>query len=78
MLACYSQERGVIIMKDFITWLVGLAAIIWLMNIAGQVDQIDEEIAGREYCNMVELFEDSAGEYGWPPYRDDVQCPTVD
>lgn len=45
-----------------------IPGIIIALLIAGQLDQNDRE--QDHYCNMVELFNDSDGEYGWPDYKE--------
>ena len=48
-----------------------LATLILLL--AGQWDADVEERAALDYCQMVELFEKTNGEYGWPP-REGLVC----
>jgi len=28
----------------------------------------------KTYCEMVEIHNETGGEYGWPPYRDNIEC----
>lgn len=34
----------------------------------------DEQAAQDDYCEMVEIWDRSKGEYGWPPYRGRELC----
>jgi len=52
-----------------------ILGIIALM--AGQHDYETEQKSIEHYCNMVQVWEDSNGEHGWPPYRkNEVTCDT--
>jgi len=37
-------------------------------------DTIEEQAQLNRYCEMVDAWKASDGEYGWPPYRDNVDC----
>lgn len=40
-----------------------------VLGIAGKGDQEEAEAQSQEYCQMVELWHESDGENGWPPYK---------
>ena len=46
--------------------IVGLAVLAVTLA-DGQPDELDQEQA--LYCEMVEAFKDTGGEYGWPDYK---------
>ena len=50
--------------------LVGIVFVLVLT--AAEVS--DEQAAQDEYCEMVDIWDRSKGEYGWPPYRGRELC----
>tara|TARA_R110002126_G_scaffold57693_1_gene152849 strand:- start:201 stop:401 length:201 start_codon:yes stop_codon:yes gene_type:complete len=50
-----------------------LAGLIWIGNGAYE----DEKIAAESYCSMVSTFEETRGEYGWPPFRPEIKCKST-
>lgn len=57
-------------------YLVLFAALILftVVVIVGRMDVQDEEAAQSHYCEMVDIWDRSGGEYGWPPYRGREIC----
>jgi len=51
-----------------------LFALVATLGLAGKADVQEAEAHGSEYCEMVELYESSNGELGWPPYDPDINC----
>ena len=37
-------------------------------------DQSEAERHAQHYCDMVEIWDKTAGEYGWPPYKGRGGC----
>jgi len=37
-------------------------------------DTIEAQAELDRYCDMVDAWQDTDGEYGWPPYRENVDC----
>jgi len=37
-------------------------------------DNIEAQAQLDRYCEMVDAWQDSGGEYGWPPYRENIEC----
>lgn len=33
-----------------------------------------EPDVNKQYCEMVELYHNTGGEYGWPPYKGENVC----
>ena len=56
-------------MSERILLLIGLVALTIILGIAGKTDLKEVEHQHREYCEMVELYKQSGGENGWPPFR---------
>jgi len=50
------------------------AALVAALGLAGKADVQEAEGHGSEYCDMVELYESSNGELGWPPYDPEIKC----
>jgi hypothetical protein len=48
-----------------------LPAAVILVALAGAGALTEEDIRGEQqlYCDMVQLFENSKGEHGWPDYQ---------
>jgi len=48
------------------------AAIVAAIGLAGNADLMEAERQAEQYCKMVDIYHESGGEYGWPPY--DGEC----
>jgi len=57
-------------------WLPIVAAIATTAGllIVGTADHAADTMELRHYCAMVERWESSRGEIGWPPYRPEIKC----
>lgn len=54
---------------DFITFLIAVVIILLCLSITmGSTEAIVAE-GYTEYCEMVELWESTEGNYGWPPFQ---------
>lgn len=41
-------------------------------------EEYDDEIENeRHYCSMTSTFEETKGEYGWPPFKPGIKCKTT-
>lgn len=49
-------------------WLTGAFVLYMLIASIGRVDRLDEELEAQRYCEMVHLWNTSAGDLGWPDY----------
>ena len=55
--------------------LVIVIITVGLINLFFKSDRVsDEEMLQRQYCEMVDIWDRSGGEYGWPPYRGREIC----
>lgn len=45
------------------------ALLTGLLLIAGAMDLADQLESERQYCDMVQKWEDTQGRYGWPAYK---------
>jgi len=61
-----------LLLKSPVVWL--LLMLVAALMVVGQMDYEDAVLAERHYCDMVERFEKSGGEYGYPPYNPDIDC----
>jgi hypothetical protein len=60
-------------MPEFIKgFLVCLCFVSLVLLFADQDPQDNPE--ARVYCEMRKIFDDTGGEFGWPNYRDDIEC----
>jgi hypothetical protein len=54
-----------------------IAGLILFTAVMGWVGNGDVEEAERQletYCEMVQIWHDTNGESGWPPYEGEDQC----
>lgn len=51
------------------------AAILFVstMSIIGNMEKADAEAERELYCEMVETYHETGGEYGWPPYKGECE-----
>lgn len=56
------------------TIILGIMLFAAALGIAGTADVEEVERQQSEYCEMVQLWKDSNGEYGWPAYEGESQC----
>jgi len=58
------------------TILIVLIAV-FLLGAVGIVNTLDKRSEANErdlYCDMVQQFKDTNGQYGWPAYKGEMQC----
>ena len=60
-------------MKKLVYILIG-AALIVAYGLIGSMDRVDAEREQSHYCEMIQLWDDTNGDAGWPPYKGDEQC----
>jgi len=44
-----------------------------ILGMVGKGDEAEAEAQSKEYCQMVELWRESGGENGWPPYKGECE-----
>ena len=53
--------------------LIGVALTTWAWISSGEYDdEIENEM--RHYCSMISIYKETGGEYGWPPFKPEIQC----
>ena len=55
-------------MKRWQLLLLG-AAMLAALGFVGNADRKEAERHAEQYCEMVEIYHESGGEHGWPPYN---------
>jgi len=60
-------------MKSII-YALGAAAFIGMMAMVGNMQAQDRKAELENYCEMVAIWDESNGEYGWPPYDGREEC----
>ena len=46
-----------------------LLAFFLIMGLIGNEDMKEQERIEKRYCEMVEMYKESNGDTGWPPYK---------
>lgn len=46
-----------------------LFVVVIFCILALLTDYGDEVIEEKHYCDMVKIYKDSMGQFGWPPYK---------
>jgi len=58
----------------FLIYAIGAALFLAMMSIVGNMNAEDKRQERERYCEMVDIYNETGGEYGWPPYRDNIEC----
>jgi len=53
--------------KRYILLLAALVTLALLFLLDDGYD--DQQAAHERYCDMVQIWHETSGEYGWPPYK---------
>ena len=57
---------------------VFFAALLTLMLVSMDSDRELQEEDDLYYCEMRKIYEETNGEYGWPPYRENFNCQDME
>jgi len=57
-----------------ILYALGAALFLAMLSIVGNMEAEDKRQERDRYCQMLELWNETDGEYGWPPYKGKDQC----
>jgi hypothetical protein len=61
-------------MKETLT-LLFFVALVAALSVAGAFDRQEAERAADEYTEMVCLFQETSGEFGWPDFKNlNITC----
>lgn len=53
-----------------LTYIIAVFVLCLALVLTGKPEQQAEY---NHYCEMVEIYKDSGGEYGWPPFRGECE-----
>ena len=56
--------------KKILLGTLAFLAFVWISNSSYE----DAILAENNYCSMVDIYESSDGQHGWPPYRSEINC----
>jgi hypothetical protein len=42
-----------------------------MLSIVGNMEAEDKKAERQHYCEMLDIWNETGGEYGWPPYKGD-------
>ena len=56
-----------------ILYAIGAALFLAMLSIVGNMNAEDKRQERERYCQMLELWNDTDGKYGWPPYKGDCE-----
>jgi hypothetical protein len=56
-------------MLGIVTW-----ATVGIFVLALLLGSEQDNPEARVYCEMRKIFDDTGGEFGWPNYRNDIEC----
>lgn len=53
--------------RDLIWLVCGLVVVVGLVNNPDKTDELTMQ--AKTYCDMVQTYKETKGQYGWPDYR---------
>lgn len=53
--------------------ILGMAAFLAVMVLIGNMEAEDAKAEREHYCKMLDIYEKTDGEYGWPPYKGECE-----
>lgn len=56
------------------TQLASIAVSVGILVTLTIADNREDALQHKQYCEMVEIHEQSGGEYGWPPFKGAEKC----
>jgi len=56
-----------------ILYALGAALFLAMLSIVGNMNAEDKRQERERYCQMLELWNETDGQYGWPPYKGDCE-----
>jgi hypothetical protein len=54
--------------------IIGILVGIVIASVLVSKQAIQDNPDARVYCEMRKIFDDTNGEFGWPNYRNDIEC----
>ena len=56
-----------------ILYAIGAALFLAMLSIVGNMNAEDKRQERERYCEMLDIWNETDGEYGWPPYKGDCE-----
>ena len=56
-----------------ILYAIGAALFLAMLSIVGNMNAEDKRQERERYCQMLELWNETDGQYGWPPYKGECE-----
>ena len=56
-----------------ILYAIGAALFLAMLSIVGNMEAEDRRQERDRYCQMLDIWNETDGEYGWPPYKGDCE-----
>jgi len=56
-----------------ILYALGAALFLAMLSIVGNMNAEDKRQERERYCQMLELWNETDGQYGWPPYKGECE-----
>jgi len=56
-----------------ILYALGAALFLAMLSSVGNMEAEDRKQERERYCEMLDIWNETNGEYGWPPYKGDCE-----
>jgi len=56
-----------------ILYALGAALFLAMLSIVGNMNAEDKRQERERYCQMVDMWNETDGQYGWPPYKGECE-----
>ena len=56
-----------------ILYALGAALFLAMLSIVGNMEAEDKRQERERYCQMLGIWNETDGQYGWPPYKGDCE-----
>jgi len=56
-----------------ILYALGAALFLAMLSIVGNMNAEDKRQERERYCEMLDIWNETDGEYGWPPYKGECE-----
>ena len=56
-----------------ILYALGAALFLAMLSIVGNMEAEDRRQERERYCEMLDIWNETDGEYGWPPYKGECE-----
>ena len=56
-----------------ILYAIGAALFLAMLSIVGNMEAEDRKQERQRYCEMLELWNETDGQYGWPRYKGECE-----